>query len=108
LATARQRIVYILKNAANPPRFYTGVTSDFAARLAAHNAGRCCHTAKYRPWAVDVIVKFADDERAVKLERYLKTGSASSLPDGTYAERRLMDGWKSFQLVTVCSPTFRS
>jgi putative endonuclease len=75
LATSPQRLVYILKNADNPPRFYTGVTADLAARLAAHNAGRCSHTAKYRPWGVDVIVKFADEERALKLERYLKTGS---------------------------------
>jgi len=75
LATSPQRIVYILKNADSPARFYTGVTSDVAARLAAHNAGRCAHTAKYRPWAVDVIIEFTDKERALELERYLKTGS---------------------------------
>ena len=70
-----QRIVYILKNAENPPRFYTGLTSDLAARLEAHDAGRCSHTAKHRPWAVDVVVTFADESRAAKFEKYLKTGS---------------------------------
>ena len=72
---APQRIVYILKNTDNPPRFYTGVTADLRARLDAHNAGRCSHTAKHRPWTVDVIVKFADEARALKFEKYLKSGS---------------------------------
>jgi predicted GIY-YIG superfamily endonuclease len=72
---APQRIVYILKNSDTPPRFYTGVTANLHARLEAHNAGRCAHTAKYRPWAVDVIVKFADEARAVAFEKYLKSGS---------------------------------
>ena len=70
-------IVYVLKNADDPPRFYTGLTSDLDARLEAHNAGRCTHTAKHRPWTVDVIMKFADETRAVKFEKYLKSGSGS-------------------------------
>jgi predicted GIY-YIG superfamily endonuclease len=72
---APQRIVYILKNTDNPPRFYTGVTADLRARLEAHNAGRCSHTAKHRPWRVDVTVKFAEETRALKFEKYLKSGS---------------------------------
>ena len=72
---ALQRIVYVLKNTENPPRFYTGVTANLRARLEAHNAGRCSHTSKHRPWVVDVIVKFADETRALKFEKYLKSGS---------------------------------
>ena len=49
-----KRIVYVLKNADNPPRYYTGVTSDLSARLRAHNAGRCQHTANRRPWTVEI------------------------------------------------------
>ena len=49
MAISLQCIVYVLKNADNPPRFYTGVTADLGARLEAHNAGRCSHTAKHRP-----------------------------------------------------------
>jgi hypothetical protein len=40
----------------DPPRYYTGVTSDFGARVEAHNAGRCSHTAKHRPWSADVVL----------------------------------------------------
>jgi putative endonuclease len=70
-----QRIVYVLKNTETPPRYYTGVTSDLAARLVVHNKGGCPHTAKYRPWNVDVVVKFAEETRALKFETYLKSGS---------------------------------
>ena len=70
-----KRIVYILKNADLPPRYYTGVTSDLSTRLVAHNKGGCPHTAKHRPWQVDVVVKFADEPRALRFEKYLKSGS---------------------------------
>ena len=72
---APQRIVYVLKNSDDPPRYYTGVTADLPARLDAHNAGRCSHTVKHRPWVVDCVVKFADETRALKFEKYLKSGS---------------------------------
>jgi predicted GIY-YIG superfamily endonuclease len=77
MAASLQRIVYVLKNAENPPRYYTGLTADLRVRLDAHNAGRCPHTARYRPWAVDVLVKFADETRALKFEKYLKSGSGA-------------------------------
>ena len=70
-----QRTVYVLKNAGIPPRYYTGVTGDLKARLDDHNAGRCPHTSKHRPWTVDAIVKFRDETRALRFERYLKSGS---------------------------------
>jgi predicted GIY-YIG superfamily endonuclease len=75
MATSLQCIVYVLRNSDDPPRFYTGVTADLGARLEAHNAGRCSHTSKHRPWAVDVFVTFADETRALKFEKYLKSGS---------------------------------
>lgn len=70
-----RRIVYVLKNERNPPRYYTGLKSNLRDRLDAHNGGRCRPTASGRPWHVDVIVKFADEARAVAFERYLKSGS---------------------------------
>jgi predicted GIY-YIG superfamily endonuclease len=70
-----RRFVYVLKNNETPRRYYTGVTSDVSARSADHNAGRCSHTAKYRPWSVDVVIEFADERRAIMFERYLKSGS---------------------------------
>jgi putative endonuclease len=58
-----------------PARYYTGVTRDVIARLAAHNAGQCTHTAGGRPWEIDVVVDFTDEARALAFERYLKSGS---------------------------------
>jgi putative endonuclease len=70
-----KRSVYVLKNHGHPPRYYTGVTADVRSRLAAHDTGRCRHTASARPWEVDLVIEFADEERAVRFERYLKSGS---------------------------------
>ena len=79
-----KRFVYVLKNSEIPPRYYTGLTSNVAARIAGHNAGECTYTAKYRPWVVDAIVEFADERRAVAFERYLKSGSGVA-----FAQRHL-------------------
>jgi predicted GIY-YIG superfamily endonuclease len=79
-----KRFVYVLKNAEVPPRYYTGLTSDVAARLTIHNTGRCTHTAKHRPWTVDFVIEFADERRAVAFERYLKSGSGVA-----FAQRHL-------------------
>jgi predicted GIY-YIG superfamily endonuclease len=67
--------VYVLRSKADPTRYYTGVTSNWRARLEAHNAGRCPHTWDGRPWDIDVLVRFTDEPRALAFERYLKSGS---------------------------------
>src|SRR5688572_4958962 len=67
--------VYVLRSLADPERYYTGITGNCHARLEAHNAGRCLHTANGRPWKIDVVVEFADERRAVAFERYLKSGA---------------------------------
>jgi predicted GIY-YIG superfamily endonuclease len=67
--------VYVLKNRDTPPRYYTGLTSDVARRLAEHNSDGGHRTCRYRPWSVDVVVEFADERRATAFERYLKSGS---------------------------------
>jgi len=79
-----KRFVYVLKNGEVPARHYTGVTSDVAQRLAEHNKGSCTHTARYRPWFVDVIIEFTDERRALAFERYLKSGSGVA-----FAQRHL-------------------
>jgi putative endonuclease len=71
----QKRFLYVLRNDEVPPRYYTGLTSDVGRRSAEHNAGSCIHTAKYRPWAIDVVIAFADGRRALAFERYLKSGS---------------------------------
>ena len=70
-----KRFVYVLKNSGSPPRYYTGLTADVEARCAAHNKGCSIHTAKYRPWSIDIVIGFSDERRAVAFERYLKSGS---------------------------------
>ena len=83
-AVMSMRFVYVLKNDSNPPRYYTGITSDVARRCSEHNAGNCIHTAKYRPWSVDVVIEFPDERRAGAFERYLKSGSGVA-----FAQRHL-------------------
>jgi putative endonuclease len=70
-----KRFVYVLKSADSKPHFYAGLTSNVRSRLADHNAGRCPHTARYRPWQLHVVIEFADEPRAIRFERYLKSGS---------------------------------
>jgi hypothetical protein len=50
-----QTIVYVLKSDIDPTRYYTGLTSNLAARLDAHNAGRVPHTKDGKPWIIDVV-----------------------------------------------------
>jgi len=77
-----KRTVYVLRSVCEPSRYYTGVTSDVNARLAAHNA--CPHTSDGKPWQVDVVVQFADERRAVAFEHYRKSGSGAA-----FAKRHL-------------------
>ena len=77
-----KRFVYVLKNGDPKPHFYVGHTSEVRARLADHNAGRCPHTARYRPWQLHVTIELPDERRAIEFERYLKSGSGR-----TFAKR---------------------
>jgi predicted GIY-YIG superfamily endonuclease len=77
-----RRFVYVLRNTGETTSFYIGVTSDVDARLAAHNAGHCSHTAKRGNWERHVVIEFPDEGRALRFERYLKSGSGR-----TFAKR---------------------
>jgi predicted GIY-YIG superfamily endonuclease len=70
-----KRYVYILRSHSDRTHYYTGVTSDVRKRLASHNAGECVHTARNRPWELDLVIAFRDEARAMRFERYLKSGS---------------------------------
>ena len=67
--------VYILQSESCPKRHYTGCTTDLCSRLKKHNAGEVPHTAKYRPWRIEVAVRFSSKEKARIFEHYMKTGS---------------------------------
>jgi putative endonuclease len=74
-AMVTKHIVYLLRSLSDPTRPYIGLTHDLQSRLVAHNAGRCTHTARHRPWEVVAAVYLADEPTAIRFERYLKSGS---------------------------------
>jgi len=67
--------VYILQSEVSGERFYIGFTEELKSRLEFHNAGQVPHTAKFRPWRIKTAVAFNDRARALKFEKYLKSGS---------------------------------
>lgn len=70
-----KRCVYVLKSTLDPTRYDTGVTANVRTRLIAYNKGRCLHTSRWKPWRIIVVVTFASEQRALDVERYLKSGS---------------------------------
>ncbi len=66
---------YILQSIPTPQKRYVGHTSNLKTRLAAHNAGDCPATRRYRPWRIKVYVAFENRLQAKRFEIYLKTGS---------------------------------
>jgi predicted GIY-YIG superfamily endonuclease len=71
----QKRTVYVLKSDTVANCYYTGLTVDVAVRLATHNSGGSAHTAADRPWRVVVTLEFDEESKAVRFERYLKSGS---------------------------------
>ena len=98
-AGVSKRFVYVLKNDQVPPRYYTGVTADVPTRLIEHNAGRSPHTSRYCPWSVDLVVEFADERRALAVERYLKSGSGAA-----FARRHLRSFYLPGDVNLRCEP----
>jgi len=78
------KYVYILRSAAFPEKYYTGLTDDVKERLKKHNAGQVPHTAKFKPWMLKTYVGFTDEHRAIEFEKYLKSGSGRA-----FAAKRL-------------------
>lgn len=67
--------VYQLVSDSKPNSHYTGLTTNLSSRLKAHNSGQVPHTAKFRPWRIDVVTAFRDRTKAVAFEDYLKSHS---------------------------------
>ncbi len=65
--------VYILKCRDN--KSYTGFTRNLEARLKRHNKGKVISTRKRRPIDLITYIIFKDKDKAIKFEKYLKTGS---------------------------------
>jgi putative endonuclease len=66
---------YILESLVKPGELYRGSTDELKRRLAEHNAGKCVHTSKLKPWKVKFYAAFETSMLAKKFERYLKSGS---------------------------------
>ncbi len=66
---------YVIESLSDPGRLYRGSSTDVEARLVAHNAGKCKHTAKFRPWKLKLCIAFETKDLAQGFERYLKSGS---------------------------------
>ena len=75
----------MLRSVSSPAQIYSGITEDLPQRIDAHNRGRSFHTKKYKPWECVVVVRFADESKARKFEKYLKTGSGRA-----FASRHLL------------------
>jgi putative endonuclease len=67
--------VYLLQSDSRPRQRYIGLTSDLKEPLRAHNDARSGHTSNFRPWSLVAYFAFANKNRAVAFERYLKSGS---------------------------------
>ena len=72
---APKRTVYVRRSRPDPERYYVGITSDLERRLEWHNFGPSGQTAVGRPWSVSVSITFAEEQTALRFERYLKSGS---------------------------------
>jgi putative endonuclease len=84
MSSSPKRFVYLLRSLGDAGQPYVGVTSNVAARLAFHNAGGSPHTAKYRPWKLVVSIEFADEQRALAFENYLKSGSGRAFAKASF------------------------
>ena len=65
--------VYILR--LSNRTFYIGSTSDLKTRFKQHRNGEERTTKKYLPCELIMYIGFNNKTRALKFERYLKTGS---------------------------------
>jgi len=67
--------VYLIRSVACPAQTYIGLTSNVFCRLRKHNEGGSPHTARFKPWRVEMYLAFASRKHAADFEAYLKTGS---------------------------------
>jgi predicted GIY-YIG superfamily endonuclease len=76
---------YILESLVRPGEFYRGSTDDLQRRVAEHNAGKCIHTSKFKPWKVKFYAAFETLPQAREFEKYVKSGSGHA-----FARRHLL------------------
>jgi len=77
--------VYILRSLHYKEQIYIGLTNDVRKRLSDHNSGHSEHTAKYKPWNLEMYLVFKTKTKAAEFEKYLKSHSGRA-----FAFRRLL------------------
>ena len=77
--------VYILRSISHPTQIYVGYAHNLKNRLAEHNTGESAHTSKFAPWTLAGYVALPERPLALRLEKYLKSGSGHS-----FAKRHLL------------------
>ena len=75
LPDLKKMYVYTLKTEPISEHYYVGITTNLKQRLEEHNAGKCLHTSKHKPWKIKNATWFDTPEKAYAFERYLKSGS---------------------------------
>ena len=70
--------VYLIQSIDRQDQVYVGITGNLEYRLRSHNLGQSSHSSKWRPWQVLVAMRFENDDKAAKFERYLKSGSGQA------------------------------
>ena len=78
--------VYILVSEADSSRYYTGMTGNLTSRLRANNAGQVPYTAKHRPRQTETAIAFRSRQKALDLQRYLKTHSGRAFASKHFRE----------------------
>ena len=69
------KYVYVIQSMRRADQYYVGHTRNLNRRLRAHNFGQSPHTSRFKPWDLLVAFKIPNDEKALALEKYLKSGS---------------------------------
>ena len=61
--------VYVLTSKTDALNHYAGITHDLSVRLREHNRGHCLHTAKHRPWKIQIAIAFPSQAKARAFEK---------------------------------------
>jgi len=77
MASQNMWYVYIIQSTSKEYR-YIGSTNNLERRLNEHNKGECRASSSYRPFRVAAYIAVRNRDRALRLEKYLKSGSGMS------------------------------
>jgi putative endonuclease len=70
--------VYVLRSLKDPSKIYVGFTTRLDERLDEHNDGSQVYTRRYAPWKRIAHIALTDRQKALNLEKYLKSPSGKA------------------------------